>query len=476
MRSLKSIVILIVGNLGEDAFVTADWSNPQKLATEIKRAGMRQVDHLCKQVTHLVVSRRAFKDKAPEVRKVLAMRPSKRKPAIVTWDWLDDVIADKKYYGHYDVYHPGKPRDINAINAKRCKKVKVTKDEAFPEGEDATASHQTDQQTSRKGSQQNPKPSTPAKKEETTTAVHLAAKSVSGGSFKKTTEVPQIQETTEKSIDKHIDQFKSAPEEKKNKREEEAGEKKAVSSGKTSPQKHTSVGLGPHVLDRKTPSEREASLAPVKKVLDVEDFESLQAWVVAAALRPFKDDKDQFQYCIELKNGDSRWMLKLETSTSHSVKKMYRVWAGLYDTSPRARCQQTRGPTRDFQEAMDHFKTFFQRKSGYRWDERLLRAGKDQPEWHYQAPAEGKPTGTVPPEYTPGHPKCVKVEKLAPLNLHGLICRTKEDAANNPQHPMEAKKDDTSSVLQRKRKADDELRAESSVPSFKWMKHSRHDE
>lgn len=58
--------MLIVGNLGEDAFVTADWSNPQKLATEIKRAGMRQADRLSKAVTHLVVSRRAFRDREPE--------------------------------------------------------------------------------------------------------------------------------------------------------------------------------------------------------------------------------------------------------------------------------------------------------------------------------------------------------------------------------------------------------------------------
>lgn len=344
----------------------------------------------------------------------------------MTWDWLDDVITDRKYYEHYEVYDPSKPRDINAINAKRYKKGRVVESEgetSEEEKEGAVTVRETVQEFGQGKNDKENKSSLPTDKKSATSALPVPHAPL------KVTQGTMTDEKIFKKQEGHTTKI--------------AGEKTRLSQQMASTTQHPHhqkriASKGAALVADATVEDRcPAVPPPVKKRLDFEDFESFQAWAVAAAPRPFKDKHDQFQYWIELRKGELKWIIKLDMSTSTSVKTAYRFWAGLYDKGTKPKVQETRNPTVSLAKAMDEFKLFFRGKTGYNWDERLLRAQKAQPNWQYQVPPKGKPTGSAPSQYTPGHPECVKPEALAPI-IMGVQNKRKATEALRPERQPKA--------------------------------------
>lgn len=141
-------------------------------------------------------------------------------------------------------------------------------------------------------------------------------------------------------------------------------------------------------------------------------------WETRVQARLFHD-KDKFPYHVELtreKDG-LRWVLAvLESTSPPQAPKAYRFRALQYSArGDRILLAERRDPVSSPRAALACLAAFFRARTGYAWDERLLRAarGEHQPLWQYRAPAAGAPTGSVPPAYTPGHPDCVG--ELSPI-------------------------------------------------------------
>lgn len=318
----------------------------------------------------------------------------------MTWDWLDDVLQDKRLYTHYDAYDPAKPRDIDAINAGRLKTRRsagaAKEPSARMEGPPIV------QKTILRGDGL----SVSAQKKPAATRVNRKG---DREVMKATASLPAAKDANTKAGDSS----KSVAKEKKT-----VIGKKPVSSNSVSLQEQLRVGGTPLVRVSKAAGSNTVAAVQTtrERILGFEDFKDLQSWAAAAKPRAFVG-KDSFKYRIILTKDDRLWMLDLEVSKSSSVKKAYRFWANQYNAKHKCLQQETKDPTADFQKALGQFKVFFKTKTGYEWDERLVRARQDQPIWHYKVPAEGKAVGSVPPEFMPGNPKCVKIEDLAPINL-----------------------------------------------------------
>lgn len=130
----------------------------------------------------------------------------------------------------------------------------------------------------------------------------------------------------------------------------------------------------------------------------------------------YKDKTDQFPYCIELTLVRPDPEVKADKQVvevsvwANREPSLFRSQASLYKNGKKL-CELS--PVRwvcDVKEVLDGFTAHFRRKTGYAWDERLLRAGTkggNGGRWLYEVPAPGTPTGATRPEYTPGHPKCL---------------------------------------------------------------------
>lgn len=94
---------------------------------------------------------------------------------------------------------------------------------------------------------------------------------------------------------------------------------------------------------------------------------------------------------------------------------MFRAYQ--YNGKNKIDLREDNTPPCTFQKAFELFKTSFHSKMSYPWDERLVRARDAQPgNWQYKLPAKGEPTGKVPPELDPGHPRYVRPEDVASIS------------------------------------------------------------
>lgn len=160
-------------------------------------------------------------------------------------------------------------------------------------------------------------------------------------------------------------------------------------------------------------------ISPEEKVIPKVDD---RPWEVKVQARVFQD-KEKFPYHVELtrKKDGLRWVLAVFESTSAAAPKAYRFRALQYSAKGHIILKELRDPVLSLHAALKCFTGFFHARTGYAWDERLLRAQAEQPRWQYRPPAAGKPTGGVPREYTPGHPHCVK--NLIPVVIGWGIVR-----------------------------------------------------
>ncbi|ROW12354.1 hypothetical protein VMCG_00407 [Cytospora schulzeri] len=127
----------------------------------------------------------------------------------------------------------------------------------------------------------------------------------------------------------------------------------------------------------------------------------------------YKDPTDGFLFQVEISRADGygdprgkRWLLQLlETK---ETPKLYR-FTSIYFKYAGAPPNKGRGSGADLQKdlAMKEFKDFFSRKTGFKWEERLLKASKQYKGcvFQYHLPVPGEPVGYIHPKYMPGKAK-----------------------------------------------------------------------
>lgn len=289
-------------------------------------------------------------------------------PRLVTYDFLEDSLEDNKVMQHFWAYHPGKPRDIEAILAGRRRVTKKPRAAKLIETtQDRGAKKTTPESTRRE------KASALGK---TTASEALASTSITPA--------------------------------KRGKDEELPGTISIINSVAKANQKNNKDG-GAIQMQMQV---QELTSPDRENIPEVDN----RPWELKTKARIFQD-KSKFSYHIELnrERDNFKWFLEIFESTSVSVPKSYRFRAIQYGGKSQILCKIDRDPVPTSAAALKQFTDTFRARTGYSWDERLLRASMKQPIWQYRAPAEGKPTGSVPPKYTPGHPDCVN--ELSPISV-----------------------------------------------------------
>lgn len=330
-----------------------------------------------------------------------------RKPQIVTYDWLEDSIDAKKPIQRTEKYNPGKPRDVDGM-------VAAWKEAKF----------------SVKAGKYGTLKTFPKKLREE------AGQQVSPTSL---FEANVVNEEDGKAGD------------------ETAADSKVIdSSGAIHDQKKQDTGKESTISARRTqqstisqPTLKPKKVLPPKVVTEV-----------------YKDETDGFPYQIELtplrpSPEASKYTMEVKMTTNR-VPTRFSVEAFRYDEKGK---QNLRRPVAWFQsakEALGDFRWHFLQKTGYSWDERLLKCstkegnGGQCSRWLYEPPALGKPTGAVHPEYTPDHPKCVKPQVLLPTAMrrpagfasaskpfgfnNSIVVNTMKRSVSNPPGPASTRK------------------------------------
>lgn len=305
----------------------------------------------------------------------------------MTYDWLEDSWDAHKAIQDVSVYHPGKPRDLDAIS-NACKK--------------------------------HPR-----------TTNHKAANGLNGTEKEGPTEAVQITQPSQNEFKR----LASSVEKSGSKKKQEVAvvgktSNRVITKSTTSRQHGTSLKAIPHeqqsipISCPKIKTQQRSVLEkPKNKTTPTEDSGTGVvglSWEARHRPRVFCDKADQFKYSIKLthkKRPGERWILLLLKAPSVTDKAfLFRAYQ--YNAKDKIDLKENKSPPATFQTAFELFKTSFRSKMGYPWDERLVRNGNGQfGNWRYALPAKGEPTGQVPPEFDPGHPKYVKPKDLAPIGL-----------------------------------------------------------
>lgn len=391
----------------------------------------------------------------------------------MTYDWLEDVLMDKKVWTHYNAYHPGRPRDIEAINAGRRK---VKKKSLSNKGGKAHGSLTTDSQDTVENNEGHEERSS-----------NLVTCGKSNATEPRPDDRVQVSQGTgpqggHQMPGHHTQEPAKSPK----------GENREVVTHDInfhvelmSQQLLQKRRLGPDdpifamvPADKQTPSSKVSTITETKKQGQVAPAPKMVKkriahgssndvlWEVKAKPRIFLENK--FHYRVELtrKEDDHKWVLNLFESTSALMPKSYKYCARRYDREGKTLLVDSRDPVPSLRTALKYFSEGFRGKTGYSWDERLLRSGLPQPQWRYRAPPAGKATGRVPPEYTPGDPKCVKAEDLKLIDLSSMNSTKKKQSLNEASDQRPPKNDKTAqwqklvaqekanNSSQKKRKAD----------------------
>lgn len=316
------------------------------------------------------------------IQKIQERRINKR-PQIVTYDWLEDSIDAKRPIRGTDKYDPGQPRDIDGM-------VAAWKESKFSVRTNADGTAKTFRKKTREENGQDD-----------------SLGGISNTNIAKMRETKAGEEVV--AVTKAINSFEAS-----------LGQKnQAIVGNKTLASSHT-----------KQSSSAQATSQPKKEPV-----------IIVA----YKDEIDRFPYDIELPavrphpNVD-KYVLQV-IMTTNRVPNQFRFRASYYDKKGKE-TPNTRGPwVCSAKEALDEFTKCFHKKTGYAWEKRLLKTGKkggNGGKWYYEVPARGEPRGAVPPEYTPGHPKCVGLLSMLPnatrrpLGLLNTACTIEKRAASDP--------------------------------------------
>ncbi|KAJ4425060.1 hypothetical protein N0V82_000342 [Gnomoniopsis sp. IMI 355080] len=382
--SLKSCVVCIAGDIRQDIFAPATWEDAD-IERYCKQRKMTVVwEHMNKSITHLVISRAAFKSDHDAVKFVQKDRRGNEKAKIVTYDWLEDSWEAGKAIQDVSVYHPGKPRDTNAIAVACSKRRRVancrSSDEmATPEKEGISKAFeikQQDQTQPKTSKSSTPKPE--SKEKPAAAAVGKSLNSV----------------FTQSKISKKV---------------ATSHHKKILSKQRPISASDTKTQILITDMLEKPQAQKTPNAAS-----DLATGPSSEA---KQRPRVFCDKTDEFKYSIKLTHKErpgEKWVLLL-LKAPNVVDKAYLFRAYQYDAKEKINLKETNSPLSTFQKAFELFKTSFRSKMGYPWDERLVRAGNNQlGKWQYKLPGKNEPTGQVPPEFAPGHPKYVKPKDVVP--------------------------------------------------------------
>lgn len=155
------------------------------------------------------------------------------------------------------------------------------------------------------------------------------------------------------------------------------------------------------VAQKSDPSKREISIKPVTVV--------------------YKDKTDNFPYQIQLTQVrpdiyKHTYTLEVKMMTN-CVPVRFQFEACRVDERGKTAHRELGSWVSNAKEALDQFTKYFRKKTGYAWEQRLLKVGSkggNGGKCLYKAPARGEPTGAVPPMYTPGHPRCHRPTDLLP--------------------------------------------------------------
>ncbi|KAJ4391451.1 hypothetical protein N0V93_005068 [Gnomoniopsis smithogilvyi] len=367
--SLKSCVVCVAGDLKPDIYAPATWEDAD-IERYCKQRGMTLVwEDMNKSVTHLVISRAAFQSKHAAVKYVQKDRRSNKKAKIVTYDWLEDSFAAEKAIQDVSAYHPGKPRDLDAIKVACSKRPKTARckpaDEVFGSDDECPSEALGIKQ------QIQTKPKTPM-----SSTLKLGSK--------QKMEAAGV-EASSSRVAAESSTFKKQP---------------TSASGSQIHIQKDFVIEKPRI--RNTP-------------VTVSDI-SL-SWEAKHKPRVFCDKTDQFKYSITLTHKErpgEKWVLLL-LKAPNVLDKAFLFRAYQYDAKGKIELRETNSPHSSFQKAFELFKISFRSKMGYHWEERLSIADNCQlGKWRYKLPAKGEPTGQILPEFDQAHPKYVKPKELAP--------------------------------------------------------------
>lgn len=380
---------------------------------------------------------------------------------------------DKKVWTHYSAYDPGRPRDIEAINAGRRKTPKKSSNKKGGETETSRTTHMQvvaeriegqKERTSKIANQEMSKgvelsSSDQARMSQPTDP--QGGDKESGHQTKESVKSPEVgnEETVTQEANFHVKLMS-----------QQLLQKRRLGPDDTilvvvSAEKQASSSKFSTNLEAEKRSQTAANTEEVKARM-AQGRDAEVRWEVKAKPRILLDSK--FHYRVELtrEKDDQKWVLNLFESTSVLMPKSYKYCARRYDGKGNVLLVDDRDPVPSLRTALKYFSDGFRGKTGYNWDERLLRSGLSQPKWRYRAPAVGKATGRVPPEYTPGDPKCVKAEDLEPIGLNPVRASNKAKNVNeapNQRPPRLDKKaqwqkmveeEKANSRTQKKRKAD----------------------
>lgn len=322
----------------------------------------------------------------------------------MTYDWLEDSIEAEKAIQDVEVYHPGKPRDNDAI-AKACKKRpktakrKVEHKLVAPEKESTTEVVEIQQPNQTESKPLVPSSVVPRTKEKPeAVAVGKTSNNVVAQSSISTQQV--------------------------------ASHKEILSKKQSTPASHPQIKTqqGP-VLEKPKVNTTPTNISGTGVVG--------LSWEARHKPRVFCDKTDQFKYNIKLthkKRPGERWILML-LKAPNITEKAFLFRAYQYNAKDKIDLKENKSQPSTFQMAFQLFKTSFRSKMGYPWDERFVRSGNGHlGNWRYTLPAKGEPTGQVPPEFDPGHPKYVKPKDLAPIALASSGQRTIERNVSGTPH------------------------------------------
>lgn len=158
----------------------------------------------------------------------------------------------------------------------------------------------------------------------------------------------------------------------------------------------------------------------------------------------YRDPTDGFPFKVEVACPDGRgsprgkrWVLQL--FESKAVPKLYR-FGPVYFGKEGDRYRLGRGSSADRPKelAMMEFKHFFSKKTGIKWEERLLKASERQRGYvfRYHLPAPGEPVGYIPSKYMPGKSEGIQTREQRDSRIPA--CATRESVSSRKR-----KRDDT---------------------------------
>lgn len=316
-------------------------------------------------------------------------RKIKKKPHIVTYDWLEDSLRAEKPIRDTDKYDPGKPRDIYGMIAA-FRKVKPKKD--------GTA-----------------KPSSSKK------------------SFEKQTEA----DDGDDDDDEHESPLASG-----SLGTDVADDEGVVKAGATSSSTGQTVASSSTKKTSGSFTARVTSQPPAPKP---EPKPIIEVYRDETDGFPYRIELARVGRSTGAHDCDKRVVEVV--AWANRVPKTYCCRAFLYENGKKAHERKVCQWVPSVKEALDAFASDFRRKMGYPWDERLRRAGSkggNGGRWLYEVPAPRQPTGATPPEHTPGRPRYIphRASLLPnamrrPGNLFGssrpFDCQTNKKTADKQQ-------------------------------------------